>query len=216
MSMELTWSSYASYRIPGRPSYSKLQQGNDHKQANVAKKKTPPDSLHFSHTSPVFLSVSDDHVLTQNEVTQYLELSERGDNTRWVPEPRNYFNVFSSSFSLFFLSFFFLLSARLLLYLVVFFFYPFHIYFISVVCFLSLYTPFLYTPLPPPFTVFAFLPTLFLCFSWPSFCWSSLFVPLLPILLLIFTLLPLPSLLFTCFLLFYYTTNFYLERVRHM
>lgn len=81
MSMELTWSSYASYRIPGCTSYSKLQD-NDHKQANVAKKKAPPDDLQFSHATPVFLSVSDDHVLTQNEVAHYLELSERGDNTR--------------------------------------------------------------------------------------------------------------------------------------
>lgn len=71
--------------IPGCTSYSKLQD-NDHKQANVAKKKAPPDDLQFSHATPVFLSVSDDHVLTQNEVAHYLELSERGDNTRHPSE----------------------------------------------------------------------------------------------------------------------------------
>ncbi|XP_018420475.1 PREDICTED: roundabout homolog 4 [Nanorana parkeri] len=68
--------------IPGRSSYSKTKQDNNHKQPNIARKKTPPDSLHFSHTAPITLSVSDDHVLTPDDVAHYLELSERGDKSR--------------------------------------------------------------------------------------------------------------------------------------
>ncbi|XP_072281767.1 roundabout homolog 4 isoform X1 [Pyxicephalus adspersus] len=69
--------------VPARFSYSQPQ---DNHQANTARKKTPPNTLHFNHTGPVSLSVSDDHVLTPDDVANYLEFSERGNLSRHPSE----------------------------------------------------------------------------------------------------------------------------------
>ncbi|KAM9299176.1 roundabout homolog 4 [Gastrophryne carolinensis] len=83
--------------LPDPPSYSMRHQ--DQNPVPMSKKKTPPNTLKFSTMQSTSTSINDDNVLTPDDVAHYLELSERGDNTRHPSEsdstlPRN----FSSSY----------------------------------------------------------------------------------------------------------------------
>ncbi|XP_073440992.1 roundabout homolog 4 isoform X8 [Dendrobates tinctorius] len=62
------------------------QLDNSHQQNQFCKKKSPPESLFFRHTSSVSLSVHDDTVLTPDDVAHYLEFNEHGDRTRHPSE----------------------------------------------------------------------------------------------------------------------------------
>ncbi|XP_069802618.1 roundabout homolog 4 isoform X2 [Dendropsophus ebraccatus] len=62
------------------------QQDSGNKPIPFSKKKPPPDSLLFRHTSSVSLSVHDDTVLTPDDVAHYLEFNEHGERTRHPSE----------------------------------------------------------------------------------------------------------------------------------
>ncbi|XP_063799822.1 roundabout homolog 4 isoform X2 [Pseudophryne corroboree] len=74
--------------VSDSPAYSDPREGVVHKQTVFSKRKPPPSTLVFNHAASrsASMSVSDDNVLTPDDVAQYLELSDRGDNTRHPSE----------------------------------------------------------------------------------------------------------------------------------
>ncbi|XP_056400101.1 roundabout homolog 4 isoform X2 [Hyla sarda] len=65
---------------------AEVQSDSGPKPCQFSKKKSPPDSLLFRHTSSVSLSVHDDTVLTPDDVAHYLEFNEQEDRTRHPSE----------------------------------------------------------------------------------------------------------------------------------
>ncbi|XP_075046494.1 roundabout homolog 4 isoform X2 [Mixophyes fleayi] len=86
--------------VPDSPDYCDPHEEEDEeKQTYFSKRKTPPNTLMFNRAASASLSVADDNVLTPDDVAHYLELSERGDNTRHPSESDSTLpRAFSSSY----------------------------------------------------------------------------------------------------------------------